>query len=137
MNKVREMITSSLQVAASLSTAKSSINLLDMQHYQKAVVTCVCNKPMDDTTVNFPMTATIYQSTAATWNGAVAVALPAYSGTAACSSATSGWKQFEIDVKDLTINSDYRYLGAYVQAWTKTDMTVIVERYRGNYEPLS
>ena len=137
MDKFIEKCTSSLQIAASLTVAQSSSALLDMQNYHKCIITCMANKPMDDTTVVFPITVTIYESTAATWNGAVAVALPAYSGTAACNSATSGWKQFEVDVKDLTINSDMRYIGVRFAAWTKTDMMCIVERFRGRNEPVN
>jgi hypothetical protein len=134
--KFTEMVSYSLQVASTLSLAQSSSDLLDMSLYEKAIISCVVNKPLDVTTANFPITVTIYESTASTWNGAVAVALPAFSGTAACSSASTGWKQFEVDVKDLTLANNMRYIGARVACWTKSDMTVIVERYNASYEPV-
>lgn len=136
MNKFSEMVTRSLQIAATLSTGQSSTALLDMTSYKKAMFQVVASKPIDATTFAGHLTVTVYESSASTWNGAVATAMTSFTGTASCTSNTVGNKFFEVNDFDMSINNSKRYLGLYVAAWTKTDMFAIVERYRGDHEPL-
>lgn len=136
MNKFSEMVTRSLQAAVTLSTGVSSTNLLDMSPYKKFMVQGVASKPIDATTFVGNITVTVYESTAATWNGAVATALTSFVGTAAATSAQAGDVFLEVNDYDMSCNSAHRYLGFYMAAWTKTDMFGIVERYRGDKEPL-
>lgn len=135
MNKFSEMVTRSLQIAASLTTGESSSALLDMSPYKKAMFQAVANKPLDNTTFVGNITVTVYESTASTWNGAVATAMTSFTGTDSCTSGSEGNKFFEINDYDMSINNSRRYLGLYVSAWTKTDMVAIVERYRKDHEP--
>jgi len=136
MNKFSEMVTRSLQIAATLSTGQSSTALLDMAPYKKAMFQVVASKPIDATTFDGHLTVTVYESSASTWNGAVATAMTSFTGTASCTSDTVGNKFFEVNDYDMSINNSKRYLGLYVASWTKTDMFAIVERYRGDHEPL-
>jgi hypothetical protein len=136
MNKFSEMVTRSLQIAATLTSGQSSTALLDMSPYKKAMFQVVASKPIDATTFVGNITVTVYESTASTWNGAVATAMTSFTGTAACTSGASGNKFFEVNDYDMSVNNSKRYLGLYVSAWTNTDMVAIVERYRGDHEPL-
>ncbi len=136
MNKFTEMVTSSVQIAATLTSAQSSTNLLDFSPYDKFVVQGLASKPIDATTFVGNITVTVYESTASTWNGAVATAMTSFVKTAACTSGAVGNVRVEIRADELSINNSKRYIGLRMAAWTNTDMFAIVERYRGNYEPL-
>lgn len=136
MNKFTEMVTSSVQIAATLTSAQSSTALLDMSPYDKVIVQGLASKPIDATTFVGNITVTVYESTASTWNGAVATALTSYTKTAVCTSGTVGNIRVEVRQDELSINNSKRYVGVRMAAWTNTDMFAIVERYRGNYEPL-
>jgi hypothetical protein len=136
MNKFTEMVTSSVQIAATLTSAQSSSALLDFSPYGKAIVQGLASKPIDATTFVGNITVTIYESTASTWNGAVATAMTSFTKTAACTSGAVGNVRVEIRADELSINNSKRYIGVRMAAWTNTDMFAIVERYRGNYEPL-
>lgn len=136
MNKFTEMVTSSVQVAATLTTAQSSTSLLDMKHFGKAIIQGLASKPIDATTFVGNITVTLYESTASTWNGAVATALTSFTKTAACTSGSIGNVRVEINDYDLSVNGGHRYLGARMAAWTKTDMFLIVERFPSDYEPV-
>lgn len=136
MNKFTEMVTSSLQIAATVTTAQSSTSLLDMQPYRRAVVQALASKPIDATTFVGNITVTLYESTASTWNGAVATALTSFVKTAACTSGTVGNIRVEIQDYEMSVNIGKRYLGARMAAWTGTDMFCIVERHGADYEPV-
>lgn len=136
MNKFAEMVTSSLQIAGTLTTGLSSTNLLDMQPYRYAVVQALASKPIDATTFVGNITVTVYESTAATWNGAVATAMTSYTKTAACTSGSVGNVRVEIPAYDMSVNGGHRYLGVRMAAWTKTDMFCIVERGGADWEPV-
>lgn len=130
------MITASLQIASTLTTGVSSTNLLDMMPYKKSMVLVAANKPLDATGASGCITATVYESSAATWNGAVATAMTAYVATATCNSTTAGFIKIEVNDYGMSINATKRYIGVRVAAHTATDITCIVQRYRGDNEPL-
>lgn len=135
MNKFSEMVTRSLQLAATLTTGQSSTALLDMSPFKKAMFQVVASKPIDATTFVGNITVTVYESTASTWNGAVATAMTSFVSTAACTSGAAGNVFMELNDYDMSINNSKRYVGFYAAAWTKTDMFGIVERYRRDNEP--
>jgi hypothetical protein len=137
MNKFTEMVTASVQVAKTVTTGVSSSALLDMSLYKKAIINVIANKPLDATGTAGNLSVTIYESTASTWNGAVAKTNSVLTDkTSSCYSASTGYVRYEINDYDLTINSGYRYVGFKTAMWTATDMMAIVERYRADNEPL-
>jgi len=136
MNKFTEMITASLQIAKTVTTGISSTALLDMMPYKKAMVLVTANKPLDATGSAGCITATVYESSAATWNGAVATAMTSFVGTVACNSTTAGFIKLEVNDYDMSINETKRYIGVRVAAHTATDIVCIVQQYRGDNEPL-
>jgi len=135
MNKFKEAVTASLQIAKTVTTGVSSSGLLDMRDWGKAVFEVV-GVAHTSTAV---MTATVYESTASTWNGAVAKAMTTtlFQATATANTLTSGLARIEVDEKDMSVNSDYRYLGCYVDVDDNlaTGVTAVVKRTRGNWEP--
>lgn len=135
MNKFTEMVTTSVQMSNTLTSALSSTVLLDMSAFKKYIAPVVAAKPSDNTTFTGNLTVTIYESTAATWNGAVATAMTSFVATATCNSGTTGYVIQEVDDFKMSANDGKRYLGAYAQAWTKTAMSLVVERYREDVEP--
>lgn len=137
MNKFTEMVTASIQMAKTVSTGLSSTALLDMRNYKKIIFNVIANKPLDATGTAGNLTVTVYESTASTWNGAVAKTTSALTDkTSSCYSGSTGYVRYEINDYDLTINSGYRYVGFATSMWTATDMMCVAERYRADNEPV-
>lgn len=136
MQKFTEMITSSVEIAKTVTTGISSTNLLDMRNYKKLVANVVALKPLDATGSVLNLTVTLYESTASTWNGAVATALTNFVGTAAVYSGSNGVVRVELNDYDMSINNSKRYIGLKTTCWTATDQVAIVERYRADNEPV-
>ena len=136
MNKFTEMVTSSVQVAKTVTTGISSTNLLDMQQYCKAIFNVVALKPLDATGSVLNLTVTVYESTASTWNGAVATAMTNFVGTAAVYSGSNGVVRLELNDYEMSTNQGKRYIGFKTACWTATDQVGIVERYKSDYEPV-
>lgn len=135
MNKFTEAVSKSLQIAKTVTTGLSSTNLLDMRDFGKAVFT-VAGVAHTSSAV---MTCTIYESTATTWNGAVAKAMTTTSFRATASASTvGGVLRIEVDEKDMDADNDYRYLGCYVDVDDDlaTGVTAVVDRLRKDWEPV-
>lgn len=128
------MVTSSAAMAT--LTSGMSTSLFDMSLYKKGIFQVVASKPYDATTFSGNITVTVYESTASTWNGAVATAITATVKTATINSSTLGHAVVEMNDYDMSCNSAHQWVGAYVSAWTSTDFSIVVERYRGDVEPL-
>lgn len=136
MQKFTEMITSSVEIAKTVTTGISSTNLLDMRNYKKLVANVVALKPLDATGSVLNLTVTLYESTASTWNGAVATALTNFVATSAVYSGSNGVVRIELNDYDMSINNSKRYVGLKTACWTATDQVAIVERYRADNEPV-
>lgn len=108
--KVTEELTISQAVTPTVSAAVSSSALVDMQDYRKFVA----EVSKGVTTTAGSLVVTIYESTASTWNGAVAVLLS--TSTVATVTGSAYLENVEIDVSAITEGK--RYLGVYV---TQTD----------------
>jgi hypothetical protein len=136
VEKIFEGMTCSLQIAKTVTTGISSTTLLDMAPYKKAAVLVMANKPLDATGSSGCITATVYESSTATWNGAVATAMTNYVQTVSCNSTTEGFIKIEVNDFGLSSNTTKRYIGVRVAAHTATDITCVVLRKNADNEPL-
>lgn len=136
MNKRSESTTQSIAVAPTASTGISSSALYDMKGYERAYITMVGHR-LPDGKGEGVMTATVYQSTASTWNGAVAVTLSTnLVGTASITSASDCIVNIDLVVPKMSINDDMRYIGVRCASNTSTVMSTIVSRFSANIEPV-
>lgn len=136
MQKFTEMVTASVQISKTVTTGISSSALLDMYNYKKLVANVVALKPLDATGSVLNLTVTLYESSASTWNGAVATAMTNFVATKAVYSGSDAYVRLELNDYDMSINNDKRYIGIRTACWTATDQVAIVERYRADNEPV-
>ena len=136
MNKRSESTTQSIAVAPTASTGISSSALYDMRDYERAYITMVGHKG-NEGTYTYVMTATVYQSTASTWNGAVAVTMGAsLLVTASIASVSDVIKTIDVRTPLMDVTNDMRYIGVRCAAGTATVLSTIVSRYSANIEPV-
>jgi hypothetical protein len=136
MRKGTEMITSSVAVYPTSSTGISSSALYDMTQYERFLISTIGHK-LPDGKGEGVLTATVYQSTASTWNGAAAITLSSGGvGTASITSASDAQIRIDLKQSDLTENSDYKYVGVRVASSTATAVACIVKKYEAKNEPV-
>lgn len=108
--KITEQVTFSEAIYPQVSAGISSSTLFDMKDYGRFAA--VCSHGTATTASTFVVK--VYESSAATWAGAVATLL----STTTVSIATAGTSVTTVEAKATDIANGNRYLGVYV---TKTD----------------
>jgi len=108
--KITEMVTITEGIYPHTGVGVSSSTLVDMSQFRRYVAVAQHGTATTQSAFN----VRIYESTASTWGGAVAVLLTQTTVTVATAGTTV--TSIEIDVDDIT--ADKRYLGIYV---TKVD----------------
>jgi hypothetical protein len=137
MNKRSESTTQSIAVAPTASAGISSSALYDMKGYERAYITMIAHRG-NEGTYTYVMTATVYQSTASTWNGAAAVTMGAsLLATASIASASDVIKTLDVSAPLMDVNNDMRYIGVRCAAGTATVLSTIVSRLSANIEPVN
>lgn len=136
MRKGTEMITASVAVYPTSSAGISSSALYDMTQYERFLVTLVGHR-LPDGKGEGVLSATIYQSTASTWNGAVAVTLSSGGvGTASITSASDAHVRVDLKQADLSENNSYKYVGVRVDSSTATAVSCLVKKFEAKNEPV-
>lgn len=135
--KITEAFTQSVGVYPTLTAAGlSSSALYDMTNYEKAVVQAMAHK-LPDGKGEGVFTCQLYQSTASTWNGAVAVTMATnLVATASLTSASNVMINVDFRQPNFTENSDYNYLGFALVAPTGCYVSAVVNKGFAKDEPV-
>jgi len=131
--KITEALTTSIQIAPTVTTGISSSALLDMSKHERLIAKLICHR-LPDAKGEGVVTVSLYESDVATWS-ASATAITVGVATATLNSVSDAYARVEIRAAQLTTNSSKRYVGAYCKPNTGTYATVIVERGAGSYNP--
>lgn len=133
MNKYTEQITASVQVYPTATTGISSSALLDMQDYRNAIVRVACHR-LPDAKGEGVVSVSFYESTASTWNGAVATLVTSSKTGASLTSVSDASFEVELRTAEMTVSDGKRYLGVYIANPTSSYSSAIVERTGPRYE---
>jgi hypothetical protein len=135
--KMSEGFTQSVAIAPTLTaTGLSSSALYDITSYEKAIVQCQVHK-LPDKKGEGVFTCTLYQSTASTWNGAVAVTMSTnLVGTGSLTSVSDVNINVDFRQPNMSVNSAYKYLGAAVVAPTGCYVSAVVNKGYGKVQPV-
>jgi hypothetical protein len=136
MEKFTEMVTATMaMINTAVSSGMSSSALVDMQRCKKAVFTVVASRPLTYTSQVDAFTVSSYESTASTWNGAVATVM---TGTVSVvtGSISSAGVLLRMEINDYDLMEGRRYAGFYIANNTNTNVCAIIEQSRGDNEPL-
>jgi hypothetical protein len=107
-----------------------------MTNYEKALVQVAAHK-LPDAKGEGVFTCQLYQSTASTWNGAVAVTMSTnVVGTASLTSASNVMLNVEFRQPNFSENDNYNYLGFSLVAPTGCYVSAIVNKAFGKNEPV-
>lgn len=131
--KMIEAYTTSLQVAPTATTGKSSSALLDMSKHERIVAKLFGHRLVDAKGEGV-ITVSLYESDVSTWS-ASATAITAGVATATLNSVSDAYARVELRAAQLSTNSLKRYVGAYVASNTSTVCSVVLERGGGSYNP--
>lgn len=126
-------MTTSIQVAPTATTGKSSSALLDMSKHERIVAKLIGHR-LPDAKGEGVITVSLYESDVSSWS-ASATAITAGVATATLNSVSDAYARVELRAQQLSINNGKRYVGAYVAANTSTVCSVILERGNGGYNP--
>ena len=110
MNKIFENLKVTKAVEAVASAGVSSSTLLDMKEFQKigGIVSALAGTAG-------VITVTLYESTASTWDGAVATALTTSSvATGSVTTSSGAVITVEANTQDMDKENSKRYVGAHI-----------------------
>ena len=130
MLKITDEVTVSQQVYPTASSAVSGSTALDMSQYNKALVSVLAHR-LPDQKGEGVITVSLYETTNTTLNGQE-VASSVVTGS--ITSASDVYLEAEIKGKDMTVDSNYRYLYPYVVSSTGTVLSASVIRGDKRYE---
>lgn len=133
--KFIEFVTTSLQVAPTATSGKSSSALLDMGQHEKAMIEVFAHR-LPNALGEGVGSVTVYESDVAAWSTSATV-ITASVATAAINSVSDAMIQLEVRVPEMSSNALKQYLGAYITMPTSTVCTMNVKRWKGSYNPQS
>jgi hypothetical protein len=128
MNKIMEGITVSAQIFPTATTAKSGSATVDMLNYHKAVAKLFAHR-LPDAKGEGVITLSLYENAATGLTGTV---VSAGVVTGSITSASDVFLETEIAAADLS----KRYIYAYVQSNTSTNVVATITRGEPRYEPV-
>lgn len=132
--KFTELVTTSLQVAPTATTGKSSSTLLDMSQYERAIIEVFAHR-LPNALGEGVGSVTVYESDVAAWSASATV-ITASVKTATINSVSDAVIQLEVRVPEMSSNNELKqYLGARITMPTSTVCTMNVKRWKGSYNP--
>lgn len=132
MNKIMEEITVSTQIFPTATTGKSGSASVSLAQYNKAVAKCFAHR-LPDQKGEGVITLSLYECTGSNVRGTV---LSAGVVTGSITSASDVYLEVEVNQSDLTSNSGYNHIYAYVASSTSTVVAAEIERGKPRYEDI-
>jgi hypothetical protein len=135
--KISEGLTQSIAVAPTLTaTGLSSSALYDMCDYEKCIVQAFAHK-LPDTKGAGVFTCQLYQSTASTWNGAVAITMSTnLVATASLSNSVDVSLNVDFRQPNMTENGSYKYLGVALVSPTGAYVSCVINKGYSRVQPV-
>ena len=135
MNKLINESTVSVLCYPTTSTGKSaSTALFDMTNYRNVVFETPLHR-LPDGKGEGTASLQVYESTASTWNGAVATAITNSVASVSLTSASDQLLQVEVKSQDMSVNNNKRYLNAYITLPTGVQICCTATKWGCRYEP--
>lgn len=135
MNKLINESTVSVLCYPTTSTGKSaSTTLQDMKNYRNVLIEATLHR-LPDAKGEGTATLQVYESTASTWNGAVATAITNSVASVSHTSASDNLLQVELKTEEMSVNSDKRYINAYLTLPTGVQVACTCTRWAPRFEP--
>lgn len=125
-SKVLEQLKITEAIAPAVAASKSSSELVDMSAYGKYVA--IVSQGAVTTAGN--LVVKLYESTASTWNGAVATLITASVKTVSVQTSSSSIATVELDASDLS--GDNQYVGLHVTNADGDVAAISAVHVRGN-----
>lgn len=135
MNKLINESTVSVLSYPTTSTGKSaSTTLQDMKNYRNVVIEAALHR-LPDGKGEGTASLQLYESTASTWNGAVATAITNSVASVSFTSASDQLLQVELKSEEMSVNVDKRYVNAYITLPTGVQVACTCTRWGPRFEP--
>lgn len=135
MDKILNEQTVSVLSYPTTSTGKSaSTTFVDMSKYRNIKIEALLHR-LPDAKGEGTATLQVYESTASTWNGAVATAITNSVASVSLTSASDQILQVELKADNLSIASNKRYLNAYLTLPTGVQISCTAERAKPRFSP--
>lgn len=137
MRLIREKILKTIGTAPTISSGISSSELVDMAEFRNVLLAGLLHR-LPNALGEGVATLSVWESTASTWDGAVAIQIADLAVTASLTSASDVLLETEVRAAQMGVNfedGEKQYIGSALVLPTTTTVAVSVDRGHARYEP--